>query len=118
MKGLCGYCGGIAILAAILIAKGDAMSGLVRLVMLWLPIAASYAGIVLLVLKRVGLAQMPGMLELCGACIGAMPLFCGLWPTYWMRWDLALLMTEWQCAILTIVIVARVFWRAVAIRWR
>lgn len=110
---ICGYLVGAVAVGTVLLAKGDAVKNVLRLLGLWLPIVAAYGVAVVLLLKRMGLARMAGMLELCGACVGVMPLFCGLWPTYWMRWDLALIIVVVQWVALSLVVLLRVLFQKV-----
>jgi|SRR5580693_5754712 hypothetical protein len=103
-KLLGGYVVGALLLALILILSGAEVRNVIKVLMLWLPINAVYGLAIVLLLRRMGLAQMVGMSELCGVCIGVMPQFSGLWPTYWMRWDVALVMIAIQCIVLTVVV--------------
>jgi len=104
IKLLGGYVVGAMVFALILILSGAEVRNVIKLLMLWLPINAVYGFAVVLLLRRIGLAQVVGMSELCGVCIAVMPQFSGLWPTYWMRWDVALVMIAIQCIVLTVVV--------------
>lgn len=104
LKVLGGYIIGVVIVTLILTLSGDALRNVIKLLILWLPINAAYSFAIVLLLRQMGIAQMPWMFELCGTCIGAMPLFSGLWPIYWMRWDVALAMVVIQCLGLTLVV--------------
>lgn len=83
-------------------SRGDAVESVARLLVSWLPIAAVYCAVAAVVLRlnKHKLGRLFGMFELCGLCVGMFPLFSGLWPTYSMRWDLALIMVAVQCVAL------------------
>lgn len=96
-----GYVVGCLLTTAWVVSKGDPVENACWLLMWWLPIAAVYYAITIVVLRRLQIFGLIGMLELCGLCVGLFPLVSGLWPTYWMRWDLALIMVVVQCVALS-----------------
>lgn len=102
-----GYLIGAAGVGVDLIARGDGVKVVLKLLALWLPIGAVYLVASYFALSRMRLAMLGGMLELCGICIGVMPLLSGVWPTYWMRWNLALVIIAWQCSVLALAICGR-----------
>jgi uncharacterized membrane protein len=63
----------------------------------WIPVSAVYSLTTIIILKRLGLAQLTGMMEACGLCIGLIP-FLGLFPPYMWAWQLAILLISLQCA--------------------
>jgi len=93
-----GYAIGALLVGSWLMSQGDDLEGATRLLVSWLPIGAVYCAIAVIVLRASKLYRMVGMLELPGLCVGLFPLFSGLWPTYSMRWDLALIVVAVQCA--------------------
>lgn len=90
-----------------IIAKGDSLKNPPLLVLLWLPITAVYCALAIVLLRRLKLIHLAGILELCGVCVGLFPPFCGLWPTYAMRWDLALELLAFQWVVLSVVVLLR-----------
>jgi hypothetical protein len=99
-----GYTIGALLVGSWLMSQGDALEGAARLLVSWLPIGAVYCALAVTVLRASKLHRMFGMLELSGLCVGLFPLFSGLWPTYSMRWDLALIMVAVQCAALALAV--------------
>jgi hypothetical protein len=99
-----GYAVGVLLVGSWLLSRGDAFESVARLLASWLPIAVVYGAIAATILRLNRLSRLLGMLELCGLCIGLFPLFSGLWPTYSMRWDLALIMVAVQCAALALAV--------------
>jgi hypothetical protein len=97
-----GYAAGLLFMGSWLIWKGDSLESVARLLVLWLPITALYCAVTTVVLRsnKQTLGRLSGMFELCGLCVAAFPLVSGLWPTYMMRWDLALMMIAVQCVAL------------------
>jgi hypothetical protein len=102
---LYGYLAGAIAVAALSFCQGSDPKNIIRLLLLSLPIAALYGIAIILILGRIGKALSFGMMELSGVCIGLMPYFSGLWPIYWMRWDMALLMVAVQCTVLSLLII-------------
>jgi hypothetical protein len=100
-----GYAVGVLLVGSWLLSRGDAFESVARLLASWLPIAVVYGAIAATILRLNRLSRLLGMLELCGLCIGLFPLFSGLWPTYSMRWDLALIMIAVQCVALAATII-------------
>lgn len=102
-----GYAVGVLLVASLSLSRGDAFESVVRLLAYWLPIGAVYCAVAAVVLQLNKIGRLFGMFEVCGLCVGLFPLFSGLWPTYWMRWDLALIMVAVQCVSLlaTIIVV-------------
>jgi hypothetical protein len=73
---------------------------------LWAPIGMVYGLLIPMLFKWARVADLFGIMEICGVCVGSFPLYCGLWPTYWMRWDLALEITSIQwLSICTVLVV-------------
>jgi hypothetical protein len=99
-----GYTIGALLVGSWLISQGDAVEGTTRLLVSWLPIGTVYGALVATALRAGKLYRMIGMLELSGLCVGLFPLFCGLWPTYSMHWELALIMVAVQCAALALAV--------------
>lgn len=104
-----GYAVGVLLVASLLISRGDAFENVARLLASWLPIGAAYCAVAAVVLRLNKLGRLFGMFELCGLCVGLFPLFSGLWPTYSMRWDLALIMVVVQCIALLVTVVVVFF---------
>ena len=101
-----GYSVGALIVASILMSRGDGFEGVGRLLISWLPMGAIYCAVAVVVLRLFKIGRLLGMFELCGSCVGLFPLISGLWPTYSMRWDLALIMVVVQCVVLSATIFA------------
>lgn len=91
-----GYAVGVLLVGSWLVSQGDAIGTVTRLLVAWLPIAAAYAAIAATLVRFAKVSRLAGMFELCGLCIGLFPLFSGLWPTYSLRWDLAIFMVAIQ----------------------
>jgi len=98
-----GYIVGCILVAVALTLRGDDLITVGKLVALWLPIFIIYSLIALVALHRLKISLPGGVLELMGGCIGIFPLFSGLWPIYWMRWDIALIVITFHVTILTAV---------------
>jgi hypothetical protein len=73
---------------------------------LWAPIGMVYGLLIPILFKWARVADLFGIMEICGVCVGSFPLYCGFWPTYWMRSDLALAITliQWLsiCTVLAV----------------
>ena len=106
-----GYIVGALIVASILMARGDSLENTSRLLISWLPMVAAYGAVLVVALRLAKAAEWFGVFELCGMCVGLFPLISGLWPTYSMRWDLALIMVVVQCVALTATVFIAFFCR-------
>ena len=98
--------GDIAV-GTVLVLKGSHFGGTCLVLSLWLPVTIVYAAVTAVALKRLGLLDLRGMMELCGLTVSTFPLFCGLWPTYMWVWDIAIFFMAIQCASLSTVVLAR-----------
>jgi hypothetical protein len=96
------YFVGVTIAASVYVSKGDSLQNVVHVLALWLPISVVYGAATIAVLRRLKAIGMLGILEVSGMCIALFPLFTGGWPTYWMRWDLGILMVSVQCVALSL----------------
>jgi hypothetical protein len=96
------YLAGVAIAASVYISEGDALKNVLYVLTLWLPISVVYGAVTIAVLRKLKAISALGILEVCGLCIALFPVFTGGWPTYWMRWDLAIFMISVQCVALSL----------------
>jgi hypothetical protein len=102
-----GYVAGMIFVFCLLAAQGSPLASSLKLLLLWLPIGFIYGLIIMPIASRSKVLGMPLSLGICGACVGSFPLVSGLWPTYWMRLDAALVVLGIQCSVLLMAMVAR-----------
>lgn len=100
-----GYAVGVLLAGSSLISRGDGFESVSWLLASWLPIGVAYFVVAAAALLPSKLGRLFGMFELCGLCVGLFPLLSGWWPTYSMRWDLALIMVVVQCSALLVTVV-------------
>jgi hypothetical protein len=89
--------------------RAGSSTNVVRIAALWLPIALVYCVLTMFALKRCKMDRLSWSLEICGFCVGAFPVVSGLWPTYFMRLDLAVIFVAIQCSILGVAMLIRYF---------
>jgi hypothetical protein len=99
---------GNVIVGFFLSAHGDYLSSVCKGLSLWIPMSVVYGAATIIILKRLGIAQLTGMMEICGLGIGLFPPFFGLWPPYMWIWQLAVLLVVMQCV--SISFIAFVIW--------
>lgn len=107
--------GGLVVLCTMLVF-GDALVNAARLTLLWAPIAFAYGVLTVTMLRVINMARLTLSLAICGFCVGMFPLVSGLWPTYWMRFDLAIRICGLQLSILTAVMLLRYFVHRIRMR--
>jgi hypothetical protein len=88
---------GIALFCFTQASLGDAPQSICIGLSYWIPVLVAYSVVTTIILKRLGLAQLTGMMEACGLCIGLIP-FLGLFPPYMWEWHLAIVLIGLQWA--------------------
>ena len=92
---------GNAIVGFLLYSKGDHPSSVFIGLSLWIPMSVVYGAATIVILKRLGVAHLTGMMEVCGLCVGLLPPFFGVWPPYMWIWSLAIPLVVMQCTCIS-----------------